>query len=589
MDEGQDRDERLVAAGAKPPAATSRRARPAWRRALLLAGARARAAVVVALSIPAPTWAQDHRGGSFAEAARRLAAETPPDTRRGSPLRRLYDRGEAGPLWSAGGHPTRQALQVIALLEDASSRGLDPRDYAAGGLAASAAELEGRASVDSTGLARFDVALSRSLLRFLADLHEGRANPRVLRFHLPDAHRGLDLAAIAADVSRAADPGAVIGATEPPYAGYSALKGALQRYRTLAADSSLRPPLPARVPLRAGDPYADAAALRRLLLALGDLPGVAARDTMPTDGYSIDLADAVTVFQRRHGLDADGVIGPATMAALRVPLAHRVRQIELTLERWRWLPDTAPDRYAVVNIPGFRLYLFEHDPTAARPLLRMNVIVGQAAGRRGTPVFSGTMREVVFRPYWDVPPSIARNELLPAIRRRPGYFERERLEIVRGGDVGAVIYPLTSANLARVASGTLRLRQRPGPDNSLGLVKFVFPNDYNVYLHGTPAQELFAQVRRDFSHGCIRVEDPLTLAEHALAGQDGWDRDAIERAMQGDRTLRVGIARPVAVYVLYASVVVRDGAEVHFYPDIYGHDATLARQLAATSAHAAAR
>jgi murein L,D-transpeptidase YcbB/YkuD len=211
----------------------------------------------------------------------------------------------------------------------------------------------------------------------------------------------------------------------------------------------------------------------------------------------------------------------------------------------------------------------------------MKVIVGQAEGRHGTPVFAGTMREVVFNPYWDVPPSIARKELLPLIRRIPDYVARESLEVVRGDDDDAIIYPPTAANLARVSSGMLRLRQRPGSINALGPVKFVFPNSYNVYLHGTPATELFAETRRDFSHGCIRIEDPLGLAQLVLRDQEGWDRAAIESAIAAGRTLRVNLARPVAVFVLYATVVVRDG-RTYFYPDVYGHDAALARALDVT-------
>jgi murein L,D-transpeptidase YcbB/YkuD len=261
-----------------------------------------------------------------------------------------------------------------------------------------------------------------------------------------------------------------------------------------------------------------------------------------------------------------------------VPLARRVRQIELTLERWRWLPDTVPARYAVVNIPGFRLYMFQNDPAAAHPELRMNVIVGQA-GRRGTPVFTGTMQQVVFRPYWDVPLSIARKETLRDIRRKPGYMEREELEIVRGGDDAAVVHAPTARNLDRVAAGTMRIRQRPGPKNALGLVKFVFPNDYNVYLHGTPAQQLFAESRRDFSHGCIRVEDPPALAELVLRGQAGWDRAAIEAAMADTVTRRVRIERPIAVYILYQTVVVGEDGVVRVYRDVYGYDARLERVL----------
>ena len=537
-------------------------------------------------------------------AARRLAAAAVERwPARHAALRQIYAGDAARPLWTAGGRATPQARDVIALLGDVRTRGLDPRDYDVDALAAARAELDAadRASAsggvgaaggaDSARLARFDVALSRAVLHLIADLHAGRANPRGLGFDLPDAHRGLNLAELVVATSHAPSPDGVVTAAEPPYAGYAALKEVLARYRALAADSSLRPPAATRVALRPGARYADAPALRRLLVALGDMtPAAAETDSLAADSlaanslagarYTPALAEAVTAFQRRHGLAADGVAGRETMAALRVPLARRVRQIELTLERWRWMPDTPPERYAVVNAPAFRLYVFEHDATAAHPLLRMNVIVGQAGRRRATPVFTGTMREVVFRPYWDVPPSIARNEVIPDIRRKPGYFEREELEIVRGGDFDAVVDPLTAHNLDRVAAGTLRIRQRPNPRNALGPVKFVFPNSYNVYLHGTPATQLFAETRRDFSHGCIRIEDPLGLAELVLRGQPGWDRTAIEAAAaEGQPTQRVKLERPVTVYVLYATVARSSDGTVHFYADLYGRDAALERAL----------
>ncbi|HET7458291.1 MAG TPA: L,D-transpeptidase family protein [Gemmatimonadaceae bacterium] len=558
---------------------------PAGRRRPWCAGAAA-----VALAIASRTARTQPAGpGAFAVAARgavetnRAATST-----QMSALRRLYADDGVAPLWTAGGRPTAQATAALAILGEAASFGLDARDYDADRVSRAAATLADDA--DSATLARFDVAMSRSVVQLLSDLHEGRENPRAVGAHLPDAHRGLDLAAIALAVSRAARPDSVVAAAEPPYAGYAALKEALAGYRALASDTSLRPPAPSRTALRPGDRYADAAALRRLLVALGDMaPAAAGADSLATDVYTAATALAVISFQRRHGLGDDGVLGPATMAALRVPLARRVRQIELTLERWRWLPDSPPERYAAVNVPAFRLYVFEHDPTASRAALRMNVIVGQAGRQRATPIFTGTMSEVVFRPFWDVPPSIARKEVIPDVRRKPGYYEREGLEIVRGGDEGAVIYSPTSYNLDRVVAGTLRIRQRPGPRNALGAVKFVFPNSYNVYLHGTPATQLFAETRRDFSHGCIRVEDPLALAEWVLRGQPGWDRAAVEAAArEGAPTRRVKLARPVAVYVLYVTVARAPDGKVHFYSDLYGRDASLERALAARRSTASA-
>lgn len=363
-------------------------------------------------------------------------------------------------------------------------------------------------------------------------------------------------------------------AQDSVYAPGRALEQAVERYRELAAGPDLRPPA-SRHLVRPGEAYPAADTLRSYLAALGDLadtlttPAAADADTV----YDDDLVKGVMAFQSRHGLEPDGVIGPATMAALRVPLTQRVQQLEVALERWRQLPDTVPERAIVVNVPAFRLYAFERDAATGRPVLRMNVIVGQAEGGHATPVFSGVMREVVFQPYWDVPASIARAELLPRIRRDQGYMAREHLDVVRGGEQDAVIYAPTAANLSRVAAGSLRLRQRPGPWNSLGLVKFVFPNRYDVYLHGTPAQELFALARRDFSHGCIRVEDPAALATWVLEGQGDWDSTAVAAAMTtGAKSRHVQLARPVPVHVLYATAVVGDDGLVRFYPDIYGRD-----------------
>ncbi len=527
-----------------------------------------------------PAGAQSSSVGSFAEAAARAAATAGAGFARRSSLQQMYSGTAVRPFWTATGRPTRQAMAVIGILGDVATRGLDARNYASTELATMAGTLDGRS--DSTQLARFDVALSRSVIQLLGDLHEGRTDPRKLGFHLPPSHSNLDLAAMAVDVSAAPDPNVVITSAEPVYTGYRALEAMLARYRTLAADPGLTAPPPASGTLHVGDSYAGAESLRRLLVALGDLsPSAAASDAAQgAQQYTTTLSTAVAAFQRRHGLLDDGVAGPATMRALRVPLAHRVQQIELTLERWRWLPDSVPPRYAVVNIPGFRLYLFENDRYASKPEIRMNVIVGRAGRTRATPIFTGTMSEVVLRPYWDVPISISRNEIIPAARSRSGYFADQNLEIVSGGDVGAAIYPLSSANLSRVASGSLRIRQRPGPNNSLGLIKFLFPNEFNVYLHDTPAQSLFSQSQRDFSHGCIRVQDPLSLAEFVLRNQDGWNRSSIDSAMHGTKTMRISVSRPVAVYILYQTAVVAPEGIVYFYDDLYGHDARLAQTLA---------
>ena len=493
-------------------------------------------------------------------------------------LTRLYAPGSSRLLWIATGQPTPQARELLRYIEHAETRGLRATSYSKLELAAFIDSLD-QGSDDHPPelslLARVDVRASRALLTLLHDLSRGRADPRALGLDLPE-REVRDLAQLTVTASRAVDVPAVIASLEPPYAGYAALVALLDRYRALALDSTLVLPPPART-IRPNDKYGDAPRLRQLLNALGDLPAGALFTTEP-DRYAGALVLAVMHFQRRHGLSADGVLGPATRAELAVPLTDRIEQIELTLERWRWLPAHAPARYIVVNIPAFRLYAFENDSTAAHPVLSMNVVVGEAAGYHDTPVFIGEMREVVFRPYWDVPPKIARKELVPAIRRGAIDMESEGYEIVATGDA-ARVYPATRDNLARVAAGTLRLRQRPGGGNALGLVKFVFPNRHDVYLHGTPAMQLFGLARRDFSHGCIRAQQPAALASFALDGDSAWTSERIEAAMHGDATVRVALTRPVTVHILYMTVMIGPDGVAYFYPDLYEQDSRLARAL----------
>jgi L,D-transpeptidase YcbB len=285
-------------------------------------------------------------------------------------------------------------------------------------------------------------------------------------------------------------------------------------------------------------------------------------------------------FQARHGLASDGVLGPATVAALNVSPAMRVKQLALALERIRWLPAFDEGPFIVVNVPSFELYAFDAVGGEGTPSLIMNVVVGKAGAGRATPLFEDEMRYIVFRPYWVVPPGIMGSEILPAVRRDRGYLARNDMELYQGdGDNGPAV-ATTSANLARVARGTLGIRQRPGARNALGPAKFIFPNDHNVYLHGTPAVDLFSLARRDFSHGCVRVQDPAALAVWVLRDGARWSRAQVEAAMQGRPSQRVDLARPLPVTIYYSTAVVRPGGIVAFYGDVYGHDARLERALA---------
>ncbi len=376
------------------------------------------------------------------------------------------------------------------------------------------------------------------------------------------------------------DVDAVIAKAEPPYSGYRRVKAALATYRKLAEEGDGEPlPIPEKA-VRPGKPYPQVANLIRRLRQLGDCPASGSDASANAAIYEGAVVDAVKHFQDRHGIEPDGVLGKGTIAALNVPLSVRVRQLELTLERYRWMPPHFPEPPLIVNIPEFQLRTFHWEPAGLRGHLMMNVVVGKAYHHH-TPVFADNMRYVVFRPYWNVPPSIQRSELVPKIRRDRNYLAEKGFEVTttRGEVVtdGAV----TDEVLSGLAAGALSIRQKPGPKNALGLIKFIFPNSYNVYLHSTPAPELFSRARRDFSHGCIRVEDPVGLAAWVLRDKPEWTVDRIRAVMNGDQTVQVNLDKPIPVLILYATALVEEDGEVYFFDDIYGYDAELEAVLAA--------
>jgi murein L,D-transpeptidase YcbB/YkuD len=328
----------------------------------------------------------------------------------------------------------------------------------------------------------------------------------------------------------------LVAALEPRLVQYRNLRALLARYRTLAADSTLRP-LPAGPPVHPGEQYAALAELRHTLVALGDLAPDSAG--APGDVYQGATAEAVRRFQRRHALEPDGI---------------------------------------VVNIPAFRLLAFEPEAVGG-PSLTMRVVVGRALDKR-TPVLLEELRYVEFRPYWNVPRSILVDEIIPRLRRDPGYLRANQMEVVGAKD-GVVGDEVTLVVLARLERGELRVRQRPGPANALGLAKFVFPNAADVYMHGTPQTQLFARARRDFSHGCIRLEDPTALALWVLEDRLEWSRERMDSAMAGPGTTRVLLARPMPVLVFYTTAVARADGTASFYSDVYGLDRRLAEALRA--------
>jgi L,D-transpeptidase YcbB len=348
---------------------------------------------------------------------------------------------------------------------------------------------------------------------------------------------------------------------------------ALEHYRALAAEDDGEILPEAAKPVEAGEHYDGVPRLTRLLRMTGDLP----YDLVSDDPglYDDGLAGAVQQFQRRHGLEPDGRLDQATLAQLNTPLAFRVHQLELALERWRRRPYD-PSRPAIVlNLPEFRLRAFG---AQNQPELEMKIIVGRAPENR-TPLLSSQLESVVFRPYWNVPARIQQEELLPKIMNDPSYLTAKHLEIVTMQ--GRVVKGAVSDDiLADLRSGSLRLRQIPGPENALGLAMFGFPNKYEVLMHSTSAEGLFDRPRRDLSHGCIRLERAEDMAVWALRELPGWTRDRIVDAMQGSETIAVKLKRPIQVVTMYATAIVTEDGEVQFFNDIYGEDAALERELA---------
>lgn len=491
----------------------------------------------------------------------------------------VYRGRDFRPLWIHDGRPTPQALAVLRALVHAARFGLRPSDYRAGDLNRRARTLRADAGQSARSGLAFDVELSSAVLQFIVDLHYGRVDPRTAGFHLTERRAPFDLTAALLSVADGPNVLAAIHAVEPHFYHYRLLEQALQRYRVLARRAGLTDlPRPKR-PLRLGDRYVGAPALRRLLAALGDLDPAQRHRAGSTEIIDSALDAAVRRYQARHGLRVDGIVGRATFAALTTPLADRVLQIDLTLERWRWLPvfHSPP---IIVNIPQFRLFAFRSTADRKADILQMNVIVGKNYPLMRTPVFTGELRYIVFRPYWNVPQDIMRRELLPRIRSDPGYLAKEHLQIVRGRTDEATPLPLTAKSIAALAAGELRVRQLPGADNALGLIKFIFPNAHQVYLHSTPARDLFHHVRRAFSHGCIRVSHPVALAALVLRHNAGeWTAGKIEAAMHGRETFRVMLAKPVPVMILYGTVLATESGKVLFFADIYGDDRRLAALL----------
>ena len=490
-------------------------------------------------------------------------------------VRELYDSLDGALPWIGGSRPTSQALAIIHVLKGADREGLNPEDYDGPWWDSRTDLLQRPSPASESDLIRFDVAITVSAMRYVSDLHLGRVNPRLFHLGLDIDHTSFDLSEfVRQNLVGASDIVTAIEAVEPPFPTYRRTLNALGTYLELARrDDGELLPVP-RKAIRPGDYYAGMPRLIRLLVLLGDLPEKE-KDVVPLALYQGAVVTAVKRFQQRHGLDPNGLIDVQTVKNLNTPLSRRVVQLELTLERLRWLPHQFQRPPIIVNIPEFRLRAVDEQ---YHWVLFMKVVVGRAYRHR-TPVLAANIKSVILRPYWNVPLSIVRAELLPHVQKDPAYLVKNSYEIVNGAERVADHGPLSEQIKGQLRSGKLGIRQTPGRNNALGLLKFDFPNPYDVYMHGTPALELFSRSRRDFSHGCIRVEDPVALAVWLLRDNPEWNADHIRVATLAEKTLRVDLEHPVPVLIVYGTAVVMEDGEVDFFRDIYGQDSALEQAL----------
>ncbi len=419
-------------------------------------------------------------------------------------------------------------------------------------------------------------AMTVNVMRFISDLRIGRVNPSHFNFDINVQDKKYDLAEFVSDNAvDATDVPGLIARAEPDSEQYRKTEEALAHYLELAKqqEQAGAEPLPmVEKAVSVGGSYPAAAQLLTRLQLEGDVDG-GASESAKTTVFDAELSDGVKSYQHRHGIGEDGRLTPQTTKSLNVPLTERVTQLQNSLERWRWLPDPYVNPRLLVNLPEFVLrgYTPEHKLD-----FTMKVVVGKVVGEHQTPVFTHMMKYLVFRPYWNVPVDIARKELVPHIVTNQGYLATKNFEVTNGKGV-----VLTSYTAKQVSQGGVMVRERPGPKNSLGLVKFMFPNQYDIYLHSTPAVSLFDRTRRDFSHGCIRVQKPEDLAAWVLQGQGDWDLEKVQEAMNGGPDNHaVSLKTPLPIVIFYATALVEEDGHVHFFDDIYGYDAEMQKVLA---------
>jgi murein L,D-transpeptidase YcbB/YkuD len=480
----------------------------------------------------------------------------------------FYRQRNFHPAWIRdrwlGGHTTHsQTETLLKCLRDASQEGLDPSEYAADELELQVGKIQRSMSADE--LAWLDARLTYSFFEYAAHLHRGRVNAKRISVNWQVASRKREFAPVLEEALAQMNVCGALAKLSPALPEYAALRKALGIYRRIAEEGGW-PVVPSINTLKIGDRGNAVNLLRNSLEKQGDFASHGS-DTSPL--FDESLAAAVRAFEARNGLPVDGLADAEMLSALNTPVETVIRQIELNLERLRWLPDDLGKRHLLVNIPDYRLQLVEDGQT----VLQMRVVVGKK--ENPTPVFSDQMTYLTFNPFWNIPESIAIKETVPLLRKNHDYAEKHGIQVVMKENNEEIVdaSEVGWKDLGQQdRSFPYLLRQRPGPGNALGRVKFMFPNQFNVYLHDTPMRHLFGAAERDYSHGCVRVEQPAELAEYLLKDRPGWDKARIQNQMQSEEEASVTLAKPLPVHIVYWTVWIGAGGELQRRPDIYDLD-----------------
>jgi len=421
----------------------------------------------------------------------------------------------------------------------------------------------------------FGVGLDIALARHAFVHRQGRVDPSRVHPEWSLAAEALDFTAMRRTITDGGSVSSAFATLEPDTRAYQLLVRALAEVRAQDVDRQTRLPAKPTRPVASGGRYVDARALAQVLVRLGELPPSFAVNSVQAV-YTRPMSDAVARWQNRK-LKKGKVSGTLTapvLAALLDEYSRRGARIAMAIERWRWLPRRFSDDPLVVNLPEYRLHTYSRFQGGERDSLTMNVVIGRADSN-ATPVFSANMTQVVFSPMWHVPKSIMLKEIRPAALADTGYLSKHNYELTSNG---RRVVPMTPANIARIGT-TVMVRQKSGDDNSLGKVKFLLPNPYDIYLHDTPSRSLFSRNRRDFSHGCVRLGDPMAMARYVLGSQPVWTDSKITEAMNAGVEQYVRVTRPIPVLIVYQTAVAEPDGSLRFYNDVYGHDKALATAL----------